>query len=823
MALFFGKKEAKKASSGKNNTVVSKKGGPRIPRNVLETIPYRSVYPNGVIEGLDGRFSKSWKIGNANFSTEDEDKRINMYLDYEKIINSIVPGMIGQLTIFNRSIDQDTVRNEILLKPQNDGLNSLRDEWNSVFLAQMAEGRNNLRKDKCFTVSVKADDIMAAGDLFKSVDHAISMNLRPITGDDVSAMTIDDRLSMLYDIYNFDNDFPFRKKVTPIMKEGRIDFNTLHSFGMSSKELICPDAFRFMTNSFLIGEAHCAAFYIDRLPTLMSTDILNDISNISCNMIISVTYVPMEQGVALKYIQAQDSTVNAQIASIQEKGSNFIPSELRDQAEQTEGLIRSILSKDQKIFCVTPIVILIADTDEHLKQYQKELKAVLTNHMCYGRPLLSQQESALNTALPFAEMHVAADRFMPTEAASVFIPFNVKELSDSGVGTVNYGLNAVSRNMIRYNRHKADNFNGVILGKSGSGKSFYTKEEISQLALGTDDNIIIIDPEGEYSKIADALNATVVMIDTSNRTHINPLDMDIQYGGDEENPIAMKTDFMISLIEVMLTSGGGYAMSLSPVARTIVSRVTKTIYRSYMEIMKQKIEAGSTETCDTSIMPTLADFYEELVKQKEGEAQQLAAGIEPYCVGAYNTFAYRTNVDLSNRVIIYNVKNMTGGIKSLAMQVCMNASWNAIIQNGRKGKFTDFYIDEFHLFTKTATSAKFVQNIYKRARKYRGMPTGITQNISDLLTNEESRAMIDNCDFVVMMNQSPLDRITLSKMYEISPALQEYMADKRGVGIIFNGKTLIPFENKFPVEKARHLFSVMESDVHKDVEQDEKK
>jgi hypothetical protein len=809
----FGKKKTNKTNSTpvQNTKHPAKQPGKvntRIAKDVIETIPYRSVYPGlGIIEDLDGRFSKSYRLEDTNFVTEDDDKKASMFLNYERMLNSIVPGMIGQLNIFNRSVDMDTIRNQLLMKPNNDGLNHYRDEWNDVFLSKLQEGRNNLKKDKIFTVSVKADNIFTANDALKNIDRDVNKNVRAINGANTSPMTIEDRLGMLYDIYNLDNDLTFDKKVAPVSKNGKIDFALLHKYGMSSKDLIAPDSFDFARSQFRIGESYCAAFYVDHLPTILSTDILEDITNISCNMIVSVTYVPMEQGTAMQYIRRQDTSINAQIESMRDKNhSDYIPAELEDAKVQTRELIKNVLSRDQKIFSVSCVVVLITKSQEELKQYTANLRSTLTSHLCQMRFLTNQEELALNTALPFAEMQISMDRMLTTEAASVFMPFNVRELFDTN-GSVYYGLNAISKNMIMYNRKKAANFNGIILGKSGSGKSVFTKQEIAQLMLNSTDRIIIIDPEGEYVPMGKAFGASIVNIDSSNTNHINPLDMDMQYGGSNENPLAMKSDYVLTLIESML----GQGMELSPIAKTIVQRVTRNIFRGYYKIMQPLLKEGIT--CKLDAMPTLVDFYEELLKQREGEAQMLAAAIEPYCVGTSNLFAFRTNVDRHARMIIYDVSAMNGSVKELAMQVCMNDAWNHIITNGKQGYYTDLYMDEFHLYTKTHTSAQFMQNIYKRARKWRGVPTGITQNIGDLLVNDEAKAMINNCNFIAMFNQSPMDRQSLAQMYQISPALQDYMTDQGiGIGILYTGKTLVPFESVYP-HTEDDMFKLMISDV----------
>lgn len=793
-----------KSTQAGGSTQVKKKAV-NIPKNVQESIPYKSVYPNGIIEDRNGYFSKSYVIEDANFQTESEDKRTAMFLDYEKLLNSVTPGMRGQLTIFNRTIDPDTVRNNILMKPKDDGLNDLRDEWNNMFLDKMSRGRNNLKKDKIFTVSVKEEDIYTANNTFRNVDIDVNNCLKRISKATTNPMTIEERLRLLYDIYNFSADFPFDKKIAPISNDGKLDFKKMAQYGMTTKDLIGPDSMDFAPSHFKIGEQFGAAFFIDHLPSTMSTSILDDISNISCNMLLSVTYVPMDQSVAIKMIRNQKTAVEAQAHTIrsQSGGLAALPSELEQAINDTGELISDVLSRDQKIFKVTVLCVIFAETQNELRMHEMNLKSIVNTHLCQLRKLTNQEERGLNTALPFAEMHVGLDRILTTEAASVFIPYTVQELyQEHGVY---YGLNAVSKNMIRYDRCNGANYNGLIIGQSGSGKSFITKMEIQQKLLNTDHKVIIIDPEGEYRNLGKKFNATTIKIDSSGKACVNPLDMDMQYAGEGENPIAMKSGYITSLIETMLDNS-----ALSPIEKNVIQRVTRTIYQRYFLHMKDKINNEGI-TCDKDAMPTLADLYEELMRQKEPSAQALATAIESYCVGAYDTFAHRTNVNTESRLIIYDVKDMPGGMKNLAMQVCANDGWNHMIENGKKGQFTDFYIDEFHLFTKTQSSAAFMKDLFKRARKWKGSPTAITQNIGDLLVNDDAAALVNNCTFVIMMNQSPMDRSVLSEMYQISSALQDYITDKGpGVGLIYNGKTIIPFENSFD-DKNATAFKIMDS------------
>ncbi len=784
----------------------------RVPKDVAESIPYRSVYPNGIIEDYDNGFSKTYRIDDVNFTMESDEVRQEMYLNYEKVLNTISTDMVAQLTIFNRSIDIDSVRNNILMKLKDDSYNQLREEWNDLLLEKLQEGKNNLVKERLFTVSVRADNILEAVEQFKNIDNDISSGLYAITKHDTQPLTIEDRLGIFYDIYNLNSDFPFSKRIQPVMKGGRIDWANIAKYGLSSKDLIACDAMDFpaFTNKFYIGDAHCAAFYIDHLPNTLNTRILNDITSIPCNMLCSVTYIPVDRGEAINLINRENTEIAAQIKGQQDKGNYYITPELEQAQTQAKALIDDVLGRDQKVFKVTAVVVLMADTDEALQVSIRSLRSTLNSHSCHMRSMRNQEEVAFNTALPLAQMHVGLDRVLTTESGAVFQPFYVQEMNEPN-GTY-FGLNAESKTMIRYNRKGGDNYNAVIFGRSGSGKSFVTKEIIEQEFLTTTDKFIIIDPEGEYTALGKALGAEVITIDDKNHNHINPMDIDLE-GDDGASPINLKADYIVSLFENMLNG-----VPLGPLHKTIIQRAVNATYRGYFQYMQKLRLKDKTKIIDQEAMPTLGNLYEELVKMKEPAAMELSMVLEPYVTGSYKHFSYRTTIKTNARMLIYNVANMPPNLKELAMFVCMNDAWTNIIANGRKGIWTNFFIDEFHLFTKTLSSAKATQSIWKRARKFRGMPVAITQSVKDLLSNEYSEAIVDNSNFMIMMNQSPKDREILAEMYQISPALQDYITDRgRGIGLIYNGKNIIPFKNIFSNTDTM-AFKLMESRVGKNIE-----
>ena len=786
---------------------------------MYETIPYRSVYQNGIIEDYNGRFSKMYKIPDVNFDVEEDDIQEEMYIDYEKLVNSLDSQSIGQLTIINRNIDPDMIRNNILMKPKRDGAEQYRNEFNSFFATLLSEGHNNMIKEKYWTVSVKADNIVDGNDALKRNDRKVNQILRKVCKVDVNPSTIKDRLALMYDIFNPAEQLTFDKKMGDYFTtKGDVidlDLAQMAKHSLHSKYAITPDSFDFANKHYLkLGDVYAKVMYLDHLPTSLSTSILDELTNVSCNVIASITYTQMPQELAARMVKQKldglNNQINRQQMDAAKEGitnSGATSAELENQRDATKDLIMEVAKRDQRIFKVTALVCVFATSKEELDNQCETIKSIARTNLCQMRALGNMQELAFNMCLPLAQDYFPEQlhRILTTESSCVFFPFTVKDLNQED-GIV-YGTNPESQNLIRYNRKTGKNYNAIYLGESGSGKSFLIKTEIFQKFLNSQEKIIIIDPQGEYVKMVKELGGTVITLSQNSQLHINPLDMDMQYAGEGENPLPVKCAEIESLIGVMI----GESM-LGPIEKNLIHRVGTQLYKGYYNHMKEMIKQGIT--CDKQAMPTLKDFYSDLCKINDPSAQLLAQAIENYCIGSYSIFSDRTNVDMDARLICYDVSELSGILRELGMHVCMTDATNTMIANGRHGKWTSLYIDEFHLFTKTKSASAAMKTIFKTIRKFKGAPTIITQNIGDMLTNEEAQAMLDNTSFIVMMNQSPQDRIVLQQMYRIPSKLLTYITDQSyGHGLIYTGTAIVPFENQFPNEtKSFELMRSQEKD-----------
>lgn len=796
------KKKSKKTSKGMN-----------IPKTVQDTIPYVAVYKNGIIETEPGIFTKCYKLEDVNFKIATDEEQNNIFDRYVDFLNTFDSDVKLQLVIFNRNLDEKHVQDKILIPFKRDNLNEYREEYNNMLIDKMKEGRNNITKEKYITISIKSNSLDEAFTKFSKLDSEVSSSIKRINGVETLPMKAIERLEILADIFNDTNDnSDFYQKANIHGKDiETFDFSWMVKQGLTTKDLIGPASFKFTKDYVEIGDKFARAMFIDNLPTFMNANILAEITEINSNMLVSLNFNKLRPDKAMSLLKNQLVNINSNVVDAQKRAAKsgysadlISPELLRAQREAQE-LMDDVTTRNQSLILTTFVITIIADTLEELNKNVELLKTVMGKYMCQVKTLNYQQEKGLSSSLPLGRCDVFTDRLLTTESAAIFIPFSSQELTQSN--GMYYGLNAVSKNLILFNRKNSKNANGVILGTPGSGKSFTAKREMVNVILNTDDDIYIIDPEREYLPLAQLLGGEVIKIAAGGTTYLNPMDMDTDYGNDDESktdPIAMKCDFISGLCETM----SGDKRALSANQKSIVDRCVRILYQPYLEHMKELQKVDPNNTCDMTASPTLKDFYEMLLSQPEYDAQSLALSLERFCIGSLDTFAHHTNVSRNRRFIVYDIKDIGEGMKELGLQVCLNAVWNQIIANKKIGRYTWFYLDEFYLLTQTYSSALFLQQVYKRARKWFGIPTGITQNVGDLLASPQACAILNNCDFILMLNQSPIDKMQLANMLNISPTQLSYITNSDpGQGLIYTGKSIVPFVDKFPVDTK--LYKVM--------------
>lgn len=784
----------KKAEKQKNKAKKNNNTNKAI-KTMQKSIPYVRVYDDthtngGIIEVEDGYFTKSYFLFDANYSDAGDERQEEILETFEKILSTFSPEITYEITVNNRTLDKEAFNKRVLMGYKSDGHDDFRVEHNNFVLEKMQEGKNNLKAEKYLTVGVHEDNIKDALAKFSGVEKNINLKFKKINMEGLKAMSLKDRLGILHDIYNNGKEDEFEKIY---------DINAIISQGITTKDIIGPSYFDFRPKGrvdyMMIGDVYARALFLKSIPATLSSSLIESLTSISSNMLLSVYYEAQPQEKAVSWASAQVTNVGGEVVKQQKNLSksgadpSLISSRLDTAHKDAKMLLSELTDANQNLFHVSLVAIVFAQNLDDLKFYTDQVQTRAKSHICSMEVLSTRQEQGLDSALPLAKNLIKTKRVMTSYTASAMQPFSSQELQYKN--GFYYGLNQSSKNLIVYNRSAGTNQNGVILGPPGTGKSFAAKMEMYQAYLNTNAQIFVIDPEREYVALAKELGGTVFPIEPGGEVFINPLDLDVTKS-DEGDPFAQKVDFVIAMIESML----GGRQQLSGMLTGIIDSTLQELYAPYLKHLRE-IKA----TIDIEACPTLEDFYDLLRSRKEPEAKNLAASIKMYCVGTLNLFAHKTNIDTKNRFIIYDTKHIGTNLQELGLQICLNDIWNRMITNKKKNIRTMFYIDEFYLLLRQPSAAAYLQMIWKRARKWMGTPTGITQNIRDLLNSNEGNTILQTSDFALILSQAPLDRMELAELYNINEELQEYITNANpGEGLIKTSRTIVPFENHVPTD-----------------------
>lgn len=778
-------------SNKKKSAKQSVQSSMKVPKSVQDTIPYVRVYDDvntngGIIEILNGVFTKSYLICDTNYSDAGSLRQDEILKEFEKILSSFNTNFSYQITINKRNVDPEEFNRRVLVSLNEDEYDSLRIAHNDLVMEKMQEGNNNLNSDKYLTIAVNEENVESALRQFAIIERDLSMKFKKINQVGIKVLSLRDRLEILHDIYNMGSEGSF---------DSIYDVNALRDQGLSTKDLIGPSCFDFKKgNYFKIDNKYVRTLFLKALPSSLNSDFMEAITSVATNVIASAYYDLQPQDKAVSFVSGQLTNIGGDVVKAQARLTKSgampdnISSKLSNAQKDAREFLADLTNGDQLMFHVTVVVAVFADNKKDLDMYTDQVITRAKERSVGLAVLNEQQEQGFNSVLPLAYNQLFVPRIMKTTSASAIQPFSTQELQIKN--GFYYGLNQLSKNLIVYNRTYSNNQNGVILGSPGAGKSFAAKMEMYQALLSlTGAQIFIIDPEREYKPLGDKFKADTFYIMPGGSNHINPLDLNIAED-DEGSPLAQKVDFVISIIETML---GGRA-ELNGYLKSIVDQTLKELYAPYeAELVRRH------KTFDPDLCPTLRDFYELLRARREPEAKNLAASIQMYCTGTMDLFSHKTNINTKNRFIIYDTKNIGTNLKELGMQVCLNDIWNRMVENRKKLIRTWFYIDEFYLLLKQPSAASYLQMIWKRARKWMGSPTGITQNVSDLIATDEGQTILATSDFALIMKQAYADRIALQQIYELSEEQVEFLSTAGpGEGLLYTSRSVVPFENIIP-------------------------
>ena len=757
-----------------------------IPRTAQQSIPFQRMFPDGICRVSDRYYTKTIQYQDINYQLAQQEDKTAIFEEWCSFLNFFDSSIHFELSFMNMATDAEVFEKNIRIPLRNDHFNSVRSEYSQMLKTQLAQGNNGLTKTKYITFGIEAESMREAKPRLDHVQTNLMNNFKRL-GVVAKVLNGKDRLQLMHAMFHMgDNDrFYF-------------DWNWLAGSGLSVKDFIAPTSFSFPGGrTFTMGSLHGAMSYLQITASDLSDQLLKDFLDMETSEIVTMHIQSVDQTAAIKQIKHTITELDRSKIEEQKKAvragydMDIIPSDLATYGKDAKALLKELQSQNERMFLITFLIMNTGKTEQELENNVFQASSIAQKHNCNLRRLDFQQEQGLMSSLPLANNLIEIQRALTTSSTAIFIPFTTQELFQNGDEALYYGLNALSNNLIMVDRKKLKNPNGLILGTPGSGKSFSAKREITNAFLVTDDDVIICDPEAEYTPLVNCLEGQVIKISPTSTHYINPMDINESYSEDD-NPLALKADFILSLCELIVGGKEG----LQPIEKTVIDRCVHQIYQHYFEDPKPEN------------MPLLEDLFHALLQQEEKEAHRVATALEIYVKGSLNLFNHRTNVDINNRFVCYDIKELGKQLKKIGMLIVQDQVWGRVTANRSAGKTTRYYMDEFHLLLKEEQTAAYSVEIWKRFRKWGGIPTGITQNVKDLLSSREVENIFENSDFVYMLNQAAGDRQILAQQLNISPHQLSYVTHSgEGEGLLFYGNVILPFVDHFPTDLA--LYKIM--------------
>ena len=755
-------------------------------KSAQDSIPFQRMFPDGICRVTDTYYTKTIQFQDINYQLSQNEDKTAIFDGWCDFLNYFDASVHFQLTFLNMAANKDTYGTQITIPLRGDEDDAIRTEYTQMLRDQLAKGNNGLIKTKYLTFGIEADGMKTAKPRLERIETDVLNNFKRL-GVAAEPLNGTDRLRLLHDMLRIDDPAPFR-----------FSWDWLASSGLSVKDFIAPSSFEFAKgNYFGIGQKRGAVSFLQILAPELNDRMLADFLDMESSLIVTMHVQSVDQVSAIKTIKRKITDLDRMKIEEQKKAvrsgydMDIIPSDLATYGAEAKKLLQELQSRNERMFLLTFLVLNIADSVPKLRNNVFQASSIAQKYNCQLVRLDFRQEEGLMSSLPLGLNQVEIQRGLTTSAVAIFVPFTTQELYQNGSEALYCGLNALSNNLIMVDRKFLKNPNGLILGTPGSGKSFAAKREIANVFFVTNDDIIICDPEAEYGPLVERLHGQVIKIAPTSPHFINPMDLNLNYS-DDENPLSLKSDFILSLCELIVGGKDG----LQPVEKTIIDRCVRMVYRDYLNDPKPEN------------MPVLEDLYHELRRQEEKEAQYVATALEIYVTGSLNVFNHRTNVDIQNRIVAFDIKELGKQLKKIGMLVVQDQVWNRVTVNREAHKATRYYIDEFHLLLKEEQTAAYSVEIWKRFRKWGGVPTGITQNVKDLLASREVENIFENSDYIYMLNQASGDRQILAKQLNISPHQLSYVTHSgEGEGLLFYGNIILPFVDRFP--KDTELYRVM--------------
>ena len=765
---------------------------PAVPRTAQQSIPMQRMFEDGTCRVKPNYYTRTIQYQDINYQLAQQEDKTAIFEEWCSFLNFFDSSIKFELSFVNMATDSTEFEKSIRIPYQRDGFDDVRAEYSQMLRQQLAKGNNGLTKTKFITFGVEGESMAQVkprldhiqNDLLNNF-HRLGVQAKPLNGVQ--------RLKLMHDMFNMDGASKFH-----------FDWKDLVKSGLSVKDAIAPTAFAFKNSrTFQMGGIYCAASFLSITASDISDQLLKDFLDMDSSQIVTMHIQSVDQNRAIKTVKRTITELDRSKIEEQKKAIragydiDIIPSDLATYGRDAKALLKELQSQNERMFLVTFLVLNTGRTEQELENNVFQASSIAQKHNCNLCRLDFQQEQGLMSSLPLADNQIEIQRGLTTSSTAIFIPFTTQELYQSGKESLYYGLNALSNNLIMVDRKKLKNPNGLILGTPGSGKSFSAKREIANAFLVTDDDIIVNDPEGEYSPLVNRLKGQVIKISPNSTQFINPMDINANYS-EEDNPLSLKADFILSLCELVVGGKEG----LLPVEKTVIDRCVRQVYREM---------ALGLETAKT---PLLQDLYEELLRQPEPEAKRIATALELYCTGSLNLFNHPTNVNLNSRVVCFVLKGMGENLRKIAMHITNDFVTSAVGTNFKNGVATWCYFDEFHILLRDPLTASYFVTVWKMLRKQGCVPSALTQNVKDLLASREIENILDNTDFMILLSQAQSDRAILAKQIGISEHQLSYITQSNsGEGLLFYGSVTIPFVDRFPRGEIYDLLTTKPEDA----------
>lgn len=824
-----------------------------VSRSVQDILDFQNITTDSGILRTKGGFSKLYRLIDGNFATEPDEKKWDYINLYRKLLNKFPEYVTISICIKNKRRTTEELRKDYHFKYMGDALDEYRAEYNNIIDAKIAEASGkdedgnqniskNVFKEKFILITVNKPTLKEAISEFNTIDITLADAVKRINGSKEGVIPVNsiERLSIMREIMHGTSVNPFEKEYERYINKigdgegnfrSELDKQKMKTHGVTVQDLVASQEIskdgKGKRAISLSEDRICKSFSYHNLPQSLDTKFLTDITNISYEQVTVIQFKAVPRKKAIDLIKYQNTAIKADVIKASQQAyrngydPNLIDEDLLLAQKQATKLRYDIVTDGKKLFYCTGISTIFARNEKELDEAIAQYQAVCADYSITPSYLLGQQIEALNTSLMIGNSRIIIDRALTLDEASAMFPFDIQELNDKN--GYFYGTNIISKNMIMFDKKKSGLGNSLVFGKSGSGKSYFTKGEIIANLLNGDDDIIILDPENEYDVICEAFGGTRIDLSPKSEFCVNPLDMAMEFNDNDANPLGEKCDFMVGLVESILGKG----RECNSYEVNAIHKATVNIYDRYIAEMTERHEIDpNCKDLDESICPTLIDFHEALIELNAPEAMKIATAIEPYATarGQYNLFAKKTNIPTHKRLTVYNLSKLPEKMTETAMKVCLSTIWTKIVENKRRNKLYGtnkaiwVYLDEFHLFFNSDMTASTLKAYYKRCRKYNGIICGITQDVADLLRSIEGQAIFNNTGFFAFLRQSSISQNQLANLYGLSDTMLDFIKETTpsGQGLIFNTSVWIPFDYTLPKNNKLHvLMNTDPNDEHR--------